>query len=582
MYSTTSTSYEPGLSAEQLDRALASLCDSARRAEWLMCRYLADIADEGRFRAVGWYSDVVHYGRKRFGLGVKSTRERVRIGRALRGLPQTEKAFVEGDLSYSRVRELTRVACPNTEAEWLRLARRLPMRELERRVAGAVGAEQVCDEPANVNWRTPQIVELSMRMPAETWGLLQRAMQGARKAADTPISDAEAIEAVAREALAVLTKDVDSTDLGDPRKAVVLYQCKDCGVTELETNAGAVPLAPHAAERLTAGAKRIDLDTEGRCESCVGGVMPAAVRRAVLARDRAKCRICGRRRYVDVHHFQPQSEGGEHSRENCGCLCGGCHQAVHEGALRIEGSAEGALTWYDRDGVEQGTEEPERAQSAGLSEEAVEVLRAMGGRGGFTPDTLCRQMGVDISRVNRGLLYLQLAGKVRRGLLNDYSPVKPPGCEREPVDAPPPAEPAEPKANGADSPPPAEPRAAQADRPPPAQPRHATTDEQLLPPLELEPSESRDQVLRTMQAEPHKRWHPDALCRATGLSVSRVSRSLIDLQLTRKICETKFFDYVLAGSVAAAMYVRRRGLGRAPQRGTRRRRPRRQVQSVRL
>ena len=32
--------------------------------------------------------------------------------------------------------------------------------------------------------------------------------------------------------------------------------------------------------RLSVAAKRIDLDTEGRCEACVGGTMPAAVRRA--------------------------------------------------------------------------------------------------------------------------------------------------------------------------------------------------------------------------------------------------------------------------------------------------------------
>jgi hypothetical protein len=48
MYSSTSASYEPDLSAVQLDRALESLCESARRAEWLMCRYLADMAEEGR------------------------------------------------------------------------------------------------------------------------------------------------------------------------------------------------------------------------------------------------------------------------------------------------------------------------------------------------------------------------------------------------------------------------------------------------------------------------------------------------------------------------------------------------------
>ena len=223
-------SYEPGLSPRELDSALASLCAAARRAEWLLCRYLADMAADQRFRSLGWYSDVHHYARERFGFGVKSTRERVRIGKALRVLPRIERAFVEGRLGYSRVREVTRVATAETEEHWLGVAGRVTMRELERRVAGHVGAKEICDSPANATWRTPETIELSMRMPAETWALLRRAMEGARQAAEAPLSDAEALEAVAREALTSLAA-ADSTDIADPRKALVLYQCSECRTT---------------------------------------------------------------------------------------------------------------------------------------------------------------------------------------------------------------------------------------------------------------------------------------------------------------------------------------------------------------
>ena len=71
------------------------------------------------------------------GLGARETRERIRIGRALRQLPGVEHAFIAGDVSYSRVREVTRVAQPDTESDWLELAQSLDMRALERRVASA-------------------------------------------------------------------------------------------------------------------------------------------------------------------------------------------------------------------------------------------------------------------------------------------------------------------------------------------------------------------------------------------------------------------------------------------------------------
>ena len=93
-----------------------------------------------------------------------------------------------------------------------------------------------------------------MRMPAETWALVKRAMEGARQAAESSMSDAEALEAVAREALATMAQP-DSTDIADPRKALVLYQCSDCRQTELETNASAVPLT---ASRQTLNAVAVE------------------------------------------------------------------------------------------------------------------------------------------------------------------------------------------------------------------------------------------------------------------------------------------------------------------------------------
>ncbi|MDH3708152.1 MAG: hypothetical protein OES57_18960, partial [Acidimicrobiia bacterium] len=57
---------------------------------------------------------------------VSTAREWIRIGRALVGLPALEAAFATRQLSYSKVRTLTRVASPATEAELIDLARGVP------------------------------------------------------------------------------------------------------------------------------------------------------------------------------------------------------------------------------------------------------------------------------------------------------------------------------------------------------------------------------------------------------------------------------------------------------------------------
>ena len=63
-----------------------------------------------------------------------------------------------------------------------------------------------------------------------------------------------------------------------------------------------------------------------------------AVRQAVLARDDARCQICGDEFNVQVHHVQALGMGGSEARdvpENAVVVCGGCHAKIHDGHLTI-------------------------------------------------------------------------------------------------------------------------------------------------------------------------------------------------------------------------------------------------------
>jgi hypothetical protein len=434
------------LSTPALCSAVESLCLTERRTEWLLCRHLAELASrfERRDPALGSYSDIYQLARLRFRLGVRRTRERVRIGRALARLAQIERGFVSGALSYSQVRELTRVATASDEVDWLRVAAEVPLRVLERRVAEASGPAEhdKTREPARLTWTSPASLELRMDLPAGAWALLERAMEGARRASETPLSDAEALEAVARDALG---RQAEGHDRGDVRHMVVLYECKSCARTEVETGAGPLELDAAAAARLGCTATRRDLSVEGTAAAASGCVaspghfgsssdrsmsdfarpdpgLPAAIRRAVLLRDRMRCRApgCRRRRYVDVHHIHPRELGGAHARSNCITLCTGCHDRVHDGRLRIEGDADGEpvfrgaggerLDWVGM-GVTPGGHEVEPP----LPEEAQRLLDVMGARGGWLMDTLSEASRLSVPQVSAGVLALELSGRIRKG-----------------------------------------------------------------------------------------------------------------------------------------------------------------------
>jgi len=72
----------------------------------------------------------------RVGLDMGAARERVRVARALGSLPRLAQALTRGELSYAKVRALTRVATPETEERLLAVGRAGTADHVERIVRG--------------------------------------------------------------------------------------------------------------------------------------------------------------------------------------------------------------------------------------------------------------------------------------------------------------------------------------------------------------------------------------------------------------------------------------------------------------
>ena len=70
------------------------------------------------------------------GLDLGAARERVRVARALGTLPLLAQALARGELSYAKVRALTRVATPETEERLLGVGRAGTAAHVERIVRG--------------------------------------------------------------------------------------------------------------------------------------------------------------------------------------------------------------------------------------------------------------------------------------------------------------------------------------------------------------------------------------------------------------------------------------------------------------
>jgi len=85
----------------------------------------------------GWgFGSLLEYMARALGYAPHTAAERLRVARTIAELPLIAEALEHGELAHSAVRELSRVAVPDTEAAWLEAARGKSLREIEALVSG--------------------------------------------------------------------------------------------------------------------------------------------------------------------------------------------------------------------------------------------------------------------------------------------------------------------------------------------------------------------------------------------------------------------------------------------------------------
>jgi Domain of unknown function (DUF222)/HNH endonuclease len=314
-----------------------------------------------------------HWLSWRVGLNLGAARERVRVARALGDLPQIAAALARGELSYAKVRALTRVATPATEARllnvglcgtaahverivraWRRVDRRLEAEEAEARHARR-GLTVYQDEDG--------MLVVRGRLEPKAGALLVRALEAAREALykrtevpmmnsgqpDPPTPTQRQADALALLAETALQQGLDSC-AGSERYQVVVHvdaaalaDPEQAGQSALED---AVHVPAETSRRLACDATRVMMRYAGSGDVLDVGrrtrVIPPALRRALQARDRG-CRFPGCWvRHAQGHHIHHWANGGPTRLDNLALLCRRHHRAVHE---------EGYTMTRDRDGT---------------------------------------------------------------------------------------------------------------------------------------------------------------------------------------------------------------------------------------
>ena len=358
--------------AEQVpvDELADRICELAAHIASATCRWLLMIAefDEREGWAEWGVLSCAHWLSWRCSVGARAAREHVRVARRLRELPLVHAAFEAGELSYCKVRALTRIATERIEADLVEIARHATGAQLEKLVRGYSGALSATAEAAQQSherrfldwhWEDDGSLRVQGRLCAADGALLLQALRAAEEPVREPCGDvaatrADALASLARAALA----SGDGPRAGaDPFEVVVHVDVGSLArdtVNARSEIAGGPAIAPETARRLACDAAVVRIIERDGQPLSVGRrtrSIPPALRRALRSRDDG-CRFpgCDHRRFLHAHHIVHWGRGGATDLQNLVQLCSYHHRLVHEGGYSIHRSGGRKLTFHRPDG----------------------------------------------------------------------------------------------------------------------------------------------------------------------------------------------------------------------------------------
>ncbi len=323
----------------------------------------------------------------RVGLDRGAARERVRVARALGTLPRLAQALARGELSYAKVRALTRVATPETEERLLAVGRAGTAEHVERIVRGWRRVDRLAEAQETARRHKSRalhvyqdedgMVVIRGRLAPEVGAVVIQALTAAREAlyhkahaqnvpagtsgadvsTEPPTMPQQQADALALVAETALHHGIDPGAPGERYQVVVhvdapvLADVEAPGQSVLEDGAH---VSAETSQRLACDASRVMMrhDPDGRILE-VGArtrTIPPALRRALHHRDRG-CRFpgCGLR-FGQGHHIRHWAHGGPTTLSNLALLCRRHHRAVHEEGYQVERRPDGELRFRRPDG----------------------------------------------------------------------------------------------------------------------------------------------------------------------------------------------------------------------------------------
>ena len=343
-------------------------------------QFLRLVAEYDAKEGWGWHgcADCAQWLNWQCGIGKVAAREKVRVAKALGALPEISASFEKGEISYSKVRAMTRIATPENETVLLNIALHGTAAHMERivrqyrrveRIEEARLAEELHrDRYLHYRYDDDGSFMIEARLPPEVGALFRKSIEAAEEVLyqedrENDVSAETSAGARRADALALLAERFSANEAeraGSSDRFLVtvhidqnaLSDQGDSTRSELEQGPA---LAVATARRLGCDGPLIGLVEDQNLEPLSVGrktrAIPPALKRALASRD-GGCRFpsCNRARFTEGHHIKHWADGGETKLSNLITLCRYHHRLLHEGGFGLRATDDGMFVFSRPDG----------------------------------------------------------------------------------------------------------------------------------------------------------------------------------------------------------------------------------------
>ena len=293
------------------------------RAESELLSILQQVDARKVFRHLG-YASLYVYATRALKLSESSAYAFITVSRKATEIPELKSAIDHGALTVSKAKRITSVIRPDNQQAWIHKASTLSQKDLEREVVKENPKQAVHEGLRPV---ARDRIELKVGISTHLETQIKRVQDILSQNKNRAVSLEETMEEMTR--LFLEKKDpIVKAERISQKKFSNAKECKARGAHRNISQQEVHLLAPKSAQSSELPSVRVMLSASNRRRT-----IPAHIRHQVQLRDQGKCTLCQSSRWLQFHHKQPFSRGGDHKLENLTTLCWACHQRHHSGFL---------------------------------------------------------------------------------------------------------------------------------------------------------------------------------------------------------------------------------------------------------